>query len=135
MPIMCRVAARKGLREGTFSDLNQSVDAVIDTVGGETQARLFELVKPGGIVVSAVSPPDQQLAQQRRVRAVFFLVSVTTARLTRLAAMFDGGELLTAIAAVLALHEAVGAHEMLEGTRPHGRGKIVLRIDELSRVA
>ena len=123
------------LREGTFSDLNQSADAVIDTVGGETQARLFELAKPGGIVVSAVSPPDQQLAQQRRVRAVFFLVNVTTARLTRLAAMFDGGELLTAVAAVLPLHEAVAAHEMLEGTRPHGRGKIVLRIDELSRVA
>src|SRR5215472_3696061 len=58
------------LHDGTFSDLNQSADAVIDTVGGETQVRLFDLVKPGGIVVSAVSPPDQQFAQQRGARAV-----------------------------------------------------------------
>jgi NADPH:quinone reductase-like Zn-dependent oxidoreductase len=59
-----------------FSDLYQSADAVIDTAGGETQARLFDLIKPGGAIVSAVSPPDQQLAQQRGVRAVFFLVNV-----------------------------------------------------------
>ena len=119
----------------TLSNLNQSADAVIDTVGGETQARLFELAKPGGIVVSAVSTPDQQLAQQCGVRAVTFLVNVTTARLTRLAAMFDTGELRTAIAVVLSLGEAITAHEMLEGTRSRGRGKIVLRVDELSRVA
>lgn len=120
------------LRDETAADLNQSADAVIDTVGGETQERLFDLVKPGGIVVSAVSPPDQQLAQQHGVRALFFLVEVTTARLTRLAEMFDAGELRTAIAAVLPLREAVTTHEMLEGMRPRGRGKIVLRIDEPS---
>jgi NADPH:quinone reductase-like Zn-dependent oxidoreductase len=118
------------LHGGASAELNQSVDAVIDTVGGETQKHLFDLVKPGGVVVSAVSQPNRHLARQRGIRALFFLADVTTARLTRLAEMFLAGELRTAIAAVLPLHEAVAAHEMLEEARPRGRGKIVLRVDE-----
>ena len=120
------------VRDESFANLSQSADAVIDTVGGKTQASLFDVVKPGGVVVSAVSPPHPQLAQQRGVRALFFLVEVTTARLIRLAEMFDAGALQTTIAAILPLSEAAAAHEMLEGLRPRGRGKIVLRIDEPS---
>jgi NADPH:quinone reductase-like Zn-dependent oxidoreductase len=36
----------------------QCADVVIDTVGGSAQHDLFSLLKPGGILVSVVSPPD-----------------------------------------------------------------------------
>jgi NADPH:quinone reductase-like Zn-dependent oxidoreductase len=117
-----------GLGRANTPDLMGYADAVIDTVGGDTQAGLFALAKPGGIVVSAVSPPDEQLARRHGVRALFFLVEVSTARLMRLAQFFDAGELRTSVGTVLPLSQVVVAHEMLEGMRPRGRGKIVLRM-------
>jgi NADPH:quinone reductase-like Zn-dependent oxidoreductase len=60
--------------------------------------------------------------------AQFFLVDVNTARLNELGAMVDSGRLATNIGTVLPLAEAVVAHEMLDGLRPHPRGKIVLEV-------
>jgi NADPH:quinone reductase-like Zn-dependent oxidoreductase len=64
------------------------------------------------------------------VRALFFLVNVTTAHLTQIAAMIDAGELAVNVGAVLPLADARVAHEMLEGSRPRPRGKIVLSVGE-----
>jgi NADPH:quinone reductase-like Zn-dependent oxidoreductase len=113
-----------------FEDTVKNVDAVIDLVGGEVQARSFEILKPGGVLVSAVSQPDQEAAARRGVRALFFLVDVTTAHLARVAAMIDAGELTPNVGAVLPLADARLAHEILEGTRPRPGGKIVLRVGE-----
>ncbi|HTN87370.1 MAG TPA: NADP-dependent oxidoreductase [Sorangium sp.] len=113
-------------RSERFEDAAKDVDAVIDLVGGDAQARSFAVLKPGGTLVSAVSNPDQEEAARRGVRASFFLVDVTTARLDRIAALLDAGELSTDIGAVLPLAEVRGAHEMLDGARPRPRGKIVL---------
>ncbi|HEY4250772.1 MAG TPA: NADP-dependent oxidoreductase [Roseomonas sp.] len=115
-------------RSERFEDRARDVDAVIDLVGGETQRRSFAVLRPGGVLVSAVSPPDQDAAARHGVRAVFFLVDITTARLARIAAMIDAGELTTEVGTVLPLAGAQAAHAMLEGTRPHPRGKIVLRV-------
>jgi len=115
-------------RAGRFEDSVTAADAVIDLVGGDTQTRSFAVLKPGGVLVSAVSEPDQALAARHDVRAAFFLVHVATEPLRRIAAMAVRGALRTNIGAVLPLAAARTAHEMLEGTRPHPRGKIVLRV-------
>jgi NADPH:quinone reductase-like Zn-dependent oxidoreductase len=117
-------------RTERFEDKAGAVDAVIDLVGGEAQARSFAMLKPGGVLVSAVAPPNQDLARCHGVDARFFLVRVTTQRLDRIAAMIAAGELRPAVGAVLPLAAARDAHEMLEGIRPHPKGKIVLRISE-----
>lgn len=104
-----------------FEDAVPPVDAVLDTVGGETQRRSFRVLKPGGILVSVISPPPQLAG----FRSVFFLVDVTAARLAQLAKLFDGRKLATDVGTVLPLEEAREAHEMLAGA-PHKRGKIVL---------
>ncbi len=104
------------------------VDVVLDTVGGDPQERSFALLKPGGVLVSAVSTPDQERAARHGVRAFFFLVEVSTERLEDLAARIAGGQLRTSVGEVLPLHSARLAHEMLEG-KPHERGKIVLAVD------
>lgn len=59
-------------------ELKGTLDAVLDLVGGSSQPRLFDFLKPGGVLVSAVSAPDSGLAQAHNVRAAFFLVDVTT---------------------------------------------------------
>jgi NADPH:quinone reductase-like Zn-dependent oxidoreductase len=111
-----------------FEDKATAIDAVIDLVGEEIQRRSFSVLKEGGILVSAVSPPDRSSAERRGVQAMFFLVNVTTLDLVRVAEMIDAGDLITNVGAILPLADIRTAHEMLEGSRPHPRGKIVLRI-------
>jgi NADPH:quinone reductase-like Zn-dependent oxidoreductase len=117
-------------RTERFENKVRDADAVIDLVGGEVQARSFAVLGPGGILVSAVSKPDQEAATRHGVRALFFLVNVTTAHLARIAAMIDAGDLTVNVGAVLPLADARVAHEMLEGSRSRPRGKIVLSVGE-----
>lgn len=112
-----------------FEDVVGPVDAVIDTVGGEMQQRSMPLIQPGGILVSAVSPPDADEAARRHIRSEFFIIEVTSNDLARLSAMIEAGELTTNVGTVLSLDEARLAHEFLAGRRPRPRGKIVLRVD------
>ena len=127
--VRCRGASTViNYRAERFEDRATGVDAVIDLVGGETQARSFAVLKPGGALVSAVSAPDQALAAQHGVKAAFFLVQVTTERLQSIGKLVEAGTLRTSVGAVLPLASARLAHEMLEGTRPRPRGKIMLRV-------
>ncbi len=114
-------------RTSRFYENLKNVDAVLDTVGGETLERSYEIVKPGGIIVSAATQPSLEKAEQHGIRAVFFLAEVTTERLTRIAQMIDAGELKTEVGEVLWLDEVRQGHEMLEGA-PHKRGKIVIKV-------
>jgi NADPH:quinone reductase-like Zn-dependent oxidoreductase len=111
-----------------FGDFAERADAVIDTVGGKTQDALFTLAKPGGIIVSSVARPDAQRAADHGVRADYFIVDVNAAQLAWIADMVERKLVRTAVGSILPLVDARVAHEMLAGTRPHKRGKIVLQI-------
>ncbi|TXM98850.1 NADP-dependent oxidoreductase [Methylobacterium sp. WL64] len=116
-------------RTTAFEDAVRDVDAVVDLVGGAVQDRSFAVLRRGGRLISAVSQPDQMLAERAGVEAKFFLVDVTSADLAQLATMLDDGSLTTTVGTVLSFGDARIAHEMLEGTRPRPRGKIVLKVD------
>ena len=103
-----------------------SVDAVLDTVGGEVQRRSFSVLKPGGTLISTVSRPDAEEAHRRGVTARFFLVEVTTATLTKIADLIEAGRVTVRVGTVLPLQECRKAHEMLDGLLPHEPGKIIL---------
>jgi NADPH:quinone reductase-like Zn-dependent oxidoreductase len=104
---------------------NGGFNSVIDTVGGTRLAESFALLRPGGILVSAVEKPDKNAAARYGVRAEFILVSVTTRLLQRLGTLIDAGTLSVRVGEILPLSEARIAHEMLAG-RTHRPGKIVL---------
>jgi NADPH:quinone reductase-like Zn-dependent oxidoreductase len=110
-----------------FEESVTGVDAVLDTVGGDTQQRSLRVLKPSGILVSVVSPVPETAQQSYGIRAAYFYVDVTTARLNKIAELFDSGKLITEVGTVLPLEEARRAHEMLGGA-PHKRGKIVLSV-------
>jgi NADPH:quinone reductase-like Zn-dependent oxidoreductase len=116
------------VQNSRFEEELDDIDVVLDTIGGETQDRSFAVLKPGGVLVSVVVAPDQQKAAHHRVRALFFLVDVTSRRLEQIASLIEAGELSTSVGDVLPLSAARIAHEMLAG-KPHKRGKIVLAID------
>lgn len=111
-----------------FEEVLADVDVVLDTVGGGIQERSFAVLKPGGVLVSSVSQPDQQRAHDRSVRAVFFVVEVSSSRLEQIGRLFDAGKLIATVGDVLKLADFRTAHEMLAG-KPHKRGKIVLTVD------
>jgi NADPH:quinone reductase-like Zn-dependent oxidoreductase len=114
-------------RAARFEEKVKQIDAVLDTVGGETLDRSYEVLKHGGILMSAAAQPSNERAEHYAVRALFFLVQVTAQRLNKIAELVDAGELKTAVGEVLWLHEARRGHEMLQGA-PHRRGKIVLKV-------
>jgi NADPH:quinone reductase-like Zn-dependent oxidoreductase len=112
-------------RTGSFDDIAGKVDVTLDLVGGEALAQSYALMKPGGVIVSAVTQPDKQQAEQHGITAAFMLVDVTTAALRKLAPGLDAGKLVTRVGEVLPLADARIAHEMLDG-QAHKPGKIVL---------
>ncbi|WP_376708195.1 NADP-dependent oxidoreductase [Bradyrhizobium cenepequi] len=111
-----------------FEDEVKDADAVLDLVGGETQIRSFQVLRPGGKLISAVSQPDQDRAKHHGITAAFFLVEVTTERLRSIAELIDRGELKTHVGMVLPLAGARDAHMMLEGQRRSPKGKIILGV-------
>jgi NADPH:quinone reductase-like Zn-dependent oxidoreductase len=114
-------------RSRRFEDMVSGVDAVMDTVGGDVQERSLKILKPGGVLVSSVAPPDATRAAGYGVRTGYFIVSVSGDDLKHIAAMLDARILTTQVGTVLPLVEARNAHEMLAGSVPHPRGKIVLQ--------
>jgi NADPH:quinone reductase-like Zn-dependent oxidoreductase len=109
-----------------FEEYATGVAVVLDTVGG-SQQRSLQVLKPGGILVSVVSPVSETEQKRHGIRAAYFYVDVTTTRLNKITELFESGKLTTHVGTVLPLEEARKAHEMLGGA-PHRRGKIVLSI-------
>jgi NADPH:quinone reductase-like Zn-dependent oxidoreductase len=117
-------------RSARFEDAVPKVEIVLDTVGGEIRERSLKIIKPGGILVSAVPVPAAPPEGDDGVRVVFFLVDVTTERLNLLTGLFNAGRLLPRVGELVPLAEARVAHEMLAGA-PHQKGKILLHIADL----
>jgi NADPH:quinone reductase-like Zn-dependent oxidoreductase len=113
-----------------FEDVTGPVDAVIDTLGGESQRRALSVVAPGGVVISAVSQPDASEVERRGVRASFMLVNVNTRSLIEISALIDGGTVIKPrVGLVLPITDVIQAHELLEGLRkPRPAGKIVIDV-------
>src|SRR6266480_7497225 len=110
-----------------FEEVVQGVDFVFDTVGGDTLHRYWQVVKPGGVLVSVVSPrPSFAEAKGHGVRPVWFVVQPNREQLVRIGALIDEGKLRPIIDTVLPLSQARQAYE--QGEKGHTRGKIVLRV-------
>src|SRR5215207_6636756 len=74
----------------TFEDvLAHEYDAVFDTVGGETYTRSFKILKRGGIIVSMLEQPNQELMDRFGVKTISQFTQVNRERLTKLAQWVD----------------------------------------------
>src|SRR6266487_3755251 len=110
-----------------FEEVVQSVDIVFDTVGGDTLAHSWQVVKPGGMLVSVVSPPPSADAiKGHDVRFAWFVVQPDREQLVQIGALIDAGRVRPVIDTVLPLSQARQAYE--QGAKGHTRGKIVLRV-------
>ncbi len=109
-----------------FEDRARNVDAVVDTVGGDTLERSWTVLRRGGALVTIAGDAPESTAQAHGVRGVSFLVQPNREQLSELARRIDAGKLRPIIEAVYPLDKARDAYE--RGLLGHNRGKIVLRI-------
>jgi NADPH:quinone reductase-like Zn-dependent oxidoreductase len=105
---------------------SQPVDVVLDTKGGDVQARSWNVLKRGGILVSITSPPSAEMATQLGVRQAFVFTEPNAAQLAEIATLVDAGKLKVNVETILPLAEATRGQEISE--RGHSRGKIVLQV-------
>ena len=105
--------------------LDRDIDVVLDTIGGGTQERSWQVLKPGGILVSIVQPPDQKKAAEHGVRGVFMVSRADRGdELEKIATLVTNRQVKVNVETVLPLKEARMAQELSESG--HTRGKIVL---------
>ena len=109
-----------------FESVVDDVDVVLDTIGGDTLQRSWSTLKPGGILVSTIEQPSEEVAAQYGVRQAMVITAPPVAEtLTEVARMVDAGQIKPVVSMVLLLQEMEKAHQILEGK--HARGKIVLQ--------
>src|SRR5919107_3350370 len=113
----------------TFEDLlPHEYDAVFDTVGGETYPRSFQILKRGGIIVSMLEQPNQELMDRFGVKAIFQFTQVNRERLTKLAQWVDQNNIRVNVDKTFPLDEAAEALDYQRDVHP--RGKVVLQVSK-----
>lgn len=109
-----------------FEDKVTDVDVVIDTVGGETLARSWSVLRPGGILIGVADPPPAEDAEAHGARGVYFIVEPNGDQLAELARLVDYGSLRPMIGRVFPLAETAAAVAAQRDS--HIRGKVVVQV-------
>lgn len=105
------------------------VDVVFDCIGGAALDGAYDLVKPGGRLVTIVGTPDTERAAGLGIAVSRVVASSKPEYLAALTAMLERGELRPPRLQVMALADAVAALDQSRtGTV---RGKIVLEVDKI----
>jgi NADPH:quinone reductase-like Zn-dependent oxidoreductase len=111
-------------RSSRFEDRTQKVDVIFDGVGGETLDRSWNMLKPGGRMVTIASIDD---SAEQRIKDVFFIVEPNQQQLVEVAKMIDAGKLRTFVNAVVPLEQASSAYSDTV-TGKQGYGKVVISL-------
>ena len=117
-------------REVDYAEAVSDVDAVLDTIGGDTSTRSLRTLRPGGIVVSILPVGSKDFfreAEELGVRAIRMLVDSSRHDLVSVTELVERGELRASIAEVFPLEQAAEAHRRGETGRT--TGKMVLTTD------
>ena len=133
-----------------FEDELSRLDVVFDTLGGESQAKSFGVLKPGGVLISIVGIPDpasmkrfgagfiarivstfvhwriQRRAQKFGVRFIHHLMDASGPQLDTLRALVEEGKIRSHIDSVHTLDNVRDALARSESGR--AQGKIIVRI-------
>jgi NADPH:quinone reductase-like Zn-dependent oxidoreductase len=107
--------------------LVKDVDLVADTAGGDTQAKLFQLLKQGGTLLSIVIPPSQEMAEQYKVKAAFVASDISAQTLENGLQLIKDGTFKPVVSKTFKLQEAAIAQDVL--TAGGVNGKVVLIVD------
>ncbi len=110
-----------------FEEVLTDFDAVYDTVGGEMYTESFKVLKRGGKIISMNEQPDNDLAKEHEVTALYLGTNVTHESLNILKELLEDGVIKSQIDQVFPLDQAVQAFTHLE--QDHPQGKVVIKVN------
>jgi alcohol dehydrogenase len=113
-------------RKQKFEDVLKDFDAVYDTVGGDTYAKSFRVLRKGGIVVSMLEQPRSELLSRYGASAIGQSTHINTERLTKLAELIENGVVRPQVDKVFPLEKTAEAMQYQQTGHP--RGKVVLKV-------
>jgi NADPH:quinone reductase-like Zn-dependent oxidoreductase len=106
-----------------FDRIVRGVDVVFDTVGGETLRRSWQVLKPGGHMVTVAS--DSENTNDPREKQAFFIVEPNQKQLIEIGEMLESGQLRVFVDEEVPFSNAAAAYTR-ETKRSHGYGKTVI---------
>lgn len=106
--------------------LVKEADLVADLAGGATQAKLFEVLKKGGKLLSIVMPPPDGLAEKFGVTAQFVNTNSTAEKMEPGMRLLEEGKIKPVVSKVMTLDEAAKAQDIVSAGGVNG--KLVLEI-------
>ena len=110
-----------------FETVLHDLDAVIDTVGGDTAERAIQVLRPDGILVSIAGRLPPELGKAAGVRAMN-AGRAPASNLKQISGLVNTGQLTPVVGKVFKLAEVRQAHELSQ--TGHGRGRIILQMGE-----
>jgi NADPH:quinone reductase-like Zn-dependent oxidoreductase len=105
-----------------FETVVSGVDLVLDVLGGETQSRSWQTLKPNGILVSTLPPPPPAPAGLRSEA----VTAAKSEQLLEISKLLESGQLKTIVERVFPLRETAQALEL--NKTGHTQGKIVIQV-------
>ena len=109
-----------------FEDVAKNVDVVLDSVGKDTLARSYGVVKKGGFIVTLVARIDQAELDKHGIRGASLGVEPDSNELTEIGKLIDEKKIKVIVSQTFPLSEAIKAQEQIASG--HTRGKIVLKV-------
>ena len=109
-----------------FEDVAKDVDVVLDSIGRDTLARSYGVLKKGGIVVSLVARPKESELEKHGIRGSALNVEPNSEELAEISKLIDDRKIKVIVSQTFPLSDAMKAQEQV--ATGHTRGKIVLKI-------
>ena len=109
-----------------FEDVAKDVDVVLDSVGKDTLARSYGVVKKGGFIVTLVARIDQAELDNHGIRGASISVEPNSDELAEIGKLIGEKKIKVVVSQTFTLSEARKAQE--QAATGHTRGKIVLKV-------
>src|SRR5438093_6390082 len=111
-----------------FEDVARDVDVVLDSVGKDTLARSYGVLKKGGFIATLVARLDQAELDKHGIRGASISVKPNGAQLAEIGKLIDDKKIKPIVSEVFPLTDAAKAQE--QAATHHTRGKIVFKVAE-----
>ena len=111
-----------------FEDAAKDVDVVLDSVGKDTLARSYAVVRKGGFIATLVARLDQNELDKHGIRGASISVKPDARELDEIRGLIESKKIKPVVTEVLPLTDAVNA--LQQAATHHTRGKIVLKVAE-----
>lgn len=109
-----------------FEKKIKDYDAVFDTAGGDAYQKSFQVVKEGGIIVSMVEQPNEELMAKYKITAKAQFTQPNADQLVKLASLVDDGIIKPHVDKSFSMEQAKDAFDYQQTGSP--QGKVVIAI-------